>query len=379
VVKRLIFILALLMLPVCALAAVELDADDDGKIDVDYLPTTDFSVETDPASPLDGQIWWNEATKQLKVADALGIYSFNGTLAAWDTTPEAFSFTDVTNATTNSTYTSDAITVAGINHAAAISISGDASAKYSINNATAVSTNGTVESGDEVRAVVTSSADAGTEVNATVMIGGVSDVWSVTTASSATYLVNEDFEGTGNPSGWTVASNANPDFTDNPIDGLESLSLGTSSTSVNIPISTESSVLYCYFSFKSLVTPNTTGMRLFYIRDAADADLLGFGTRLSSDVPSFFLRAGSSSSATVTLPAGVGETNHVWLTCDFSTGTVTAYVSATTTKPGTATATYTVSLTDPLPAKVLIDNFTGAGGVVLDNIYISETDITEAP
>lgn len=181
-VKRLIFILALLMLPVCAMAAVELDADEDGKIDIEYLPTTAFSVETDPSSPEDGQIWWNETTKQLKIADQLGVYEFNATaLTAWDTTPEAFSFTDVENATTSTVYTSDAITVSGINHAAVISVSGDASAKYSINNATAVSTNGTVSSGDEVRAVVTSSADASTAVNATVTIGGVSDVWSVTT------------------------------------------------------------------------------------------------------------------------------------------------------------------------------------------------------
>jgi len=154
-----------------------------GKIDVDKLPTIDFSLETDPASPEDGRIWWNETEKLLKIADPSGVYTFNGTLAAWDTTPAAFSFTDVTNATTNSTYTSAAITVSGINHPAAISVSGDASAKYSVNNATATATNGTVESGDEVRAVVTSSASDATAVNATVTIGGVSDVFSVTTAA----------------------------------------------------------------------------------------------------------------------------------------------------------------------------------------------------
>jgi len=179
-----------------------------GKIDVDKLPTIDFSLETDPASPEDGRIWWNETEKLLKIADPSGVYTFNGTLSAWDTTPAAFTFTDITNATTETLYTSNAITVSGINHPSVISVSGDASAKYSVNNATATATNGTVESGDEVRAVVTSSASAATAVNATVTIGGVSDVFSVTTAEASGGSVacsgsftsgdNESFEnGTG--------------------------------------------------------------------------------------------------------------------------------------------------------------------------------------
>lgn len=191
--KRLIFLLLALVVACTAGAANTVQVMTNGTIDLDKLPTLDFSYETDPASPVDGQIWWNETTKQLKVADAAGVYEFNGTLVEWDTTPTAFSFTDVANATTATLYTSAPITVAGINHAAAISVSGDASAKYSINNATAVSTNGTVESGDEVRAVVTSSASDATEVNATVTIGGVSDVFGVTTAAAESTGISDDF------------------------------------------------------------------------------------------------------------------------------------------------------------------------------------------
>jgi hypothetical protein len=223
--KRLFVILAALLLATSAWAATatkNIDVDGDGKIDIGFLPTTDFSYETDPASPVDGQIWWNETDKVLRIAASDGIYSFTGTLTEWDTTPEAFSFTDVTNATTNSTYTSAAITVAGTNHAAAIYVSGDASAKYSINNATATAANGTAALGDEVRAVVTSSASDATAVNATVLIGGVSDVWSVTTTEaeaeievacngSITNGDNESFEkGAGEfcTTGWTIDNSA---------------------------------------------------------------------------------------------------------------------------------------------------------------------------
>jgi hypothetical protein len=184
--KRLILILATLLLCSSAWAATKVQVMTDGKIDVDKLPTIDFSLESDPASPEDGRIWWNETTKQLKVADTLGVYEFNATtLVEWDTTPAAFTFTDVVNATTETLYTSNAITVSGINHPAAISVSGDASAKYSVNSGTATAAAGTVTSGDEVRAVVTSSTSAATAVNATVTIGGVGDAFSVTTAAGA--------------------------------------------------------------------------------------------------------------------------------------------------------------------------------------------------
>jgi VCBS repeat-containing protein len=188
-------LLLALLIAGSASAATKVQVMTDGVIDVDRLPTISFFQATDPPSPELGQIWWNNATNQLKVAGALGVYEFNATsLVEWDTTPEAFSFTDVTNATISTPYTSDPITVSGINWPAAISVSGDASAKYSVNNATAVSTNGTVASGDSVRAVVTSSASDGTAVNATVVIGGVSDAFVVTTAASASeWAIDDDF------------------------------------------------------------------------------------------------------------------------------------------------------------------------------------------
>jgi len=204
--KRLFLILATLLLCSSAWAATKVQVMTDGKIDVDKLPTIEFSLETDPASPEDGRIWWNETEKLLKIADPSGVYTFNGTLTAWDTTPAAFTFTDITNATTETLYTSNAITVSGINHPAAINVSGDASAKYSVNGGTATVDDGTVSVGDEVRAVVTSSADAATVVNATVTIGGVGDAFSVTTAAAveAPYI-DVDFESGEAPSGWTTA------------------------------------------------------------------------------------------------------------------------------------------------------------------------------
>jgi len=162
-----------------------------GKIDVDKLPTADFSLETDPVSPEVGSIWWNETDKELKIADSAGVYAFEGVLTAWDTTPDAFAFTDITEADPETLYVSDAITVSGINYPVAISVTGATSAKYSINNGAATSEAGTVRVGDTVRAVVTSSALDETAAVATVTIGGVSATYSVTTAEGVVVPTTE--------------------------------------------------------------------------------------------------------------------------------------------------------------------------------------------
>lgn len=96
-----------------------------------------------------------------------------------DTTPDAFSFTDQSGVALSSTITSAAITVAGIDAAAAITITGGT---YDINGSgTFVSTEGTVNNGDTVRARHTSSASYLTATNTVVTIGGVSDTFTSTT------------------------------------------------------------------------------------------------------------------------------------------------------------------------------------------------------
>lgn len=160
-------------------------------------------LATDPGTPTEGQAWVNTTDGKFKVASSTGVYSTAAlTYAAWDTTPTAFSFTDVTDADLSTVYTSNAIEVEGINYPAAISASGGT---YSINSTeTFTGTAGTVALGDLVRARVTSSASNSTAVNATVTIGGVEDTYTVTTAPASgdtfcanhsTVLMCEDFDG----------------------------------------------------------------------------------------------------------------------------------------------------------------------------------------
>ena len=122
--------------------------------------------------------------------------TFSVTTMAADTQPDPFTFTDRTNASLNTEYKSNAITVAGINTASPISITGGT---YAINGGTYTSASGSVSLGNTVKVRKVSSSAYATTKSATLTIGGVSDTFSVTTHAlhSAGSLDTEGFNAGG--------------------------------------------------------------------------------------------------------------------------------------------------------------------------------------
>jgi hypothetical protein len=78
----------------------------------------------------------------------------------------------------STTVTSNTITIAGIDAKTSISITGGT---YSINGGTYISSSVSVSNGDTVTLQLTSSGSYSTTTNALLTIGGVSDIFSVTT------------------------------------------------------------------------------------------------------------------------------------------------------------------------------------------------------
>ncbi len=117
-------------------------------------------------------------TATLSIGGVSGAYLVT-TVAASDTTPDAFSFASVTGAAPGSEQTSNAITVSGISAAAPITISGG---RYSVNDGRYGADPGTVVSGDRVRVRVAAPAAAGATNVARLIIGGVGAEFSVSTA-----------------------------------------------------------------------------------------------------------------------------------------------------------------------------------------------------
>jgi len=110
-----------------------------------------------------------------------GVTSVSQTIAiapANDSIPAPFSFTAQTGVALSAVATSNPLTVSGINSASAISIVGGT---YSINGGAYVSTAGTVTNGQTVTVQQTASGSYGMLTTATLIIGGVSGVFDVTT------------------------------------------------------------------------------------------------------------------------------------------------------------------------------------------------------
>lgn len=95
-----------------------------------------------------------------------------------DTTPDAFTFIDVNDVEPTTEQTSNAITVAGIDAAAQITVTGG---EYSIGcSTTFTSAAGTINNGESVCVQHTASADFGGMTDTTLAIGGVSDTFTST-------------------------------------------------------------------------------------------------------------------------------------------------------------------------------------------------------
>ena len=110
--------------------------------------------------------------------------SFTSTTIPADTTPDAFSFTAAGNVALNTPETSNTVTIAGINAAAPISVSGG---DYSIGcGANFTHAAGTISNGQAVCVRHTSAAAPATATTTTLTVGGVAAAFTSTTAAADT-------------------------------------------------------------------------------------------------------------------------------------------------------------------------------------------------
>lgn len=134
---------------------------------------------------------FNRALSTEEIAAIANAGSAGKCQATDDTTPDPFTFVDVTGVPLSTVQTSNAITVNGITAPAPLSIVGG---EYELgsNPGTWSSSDGTVANGDTVRVRHTSAATASTAVDTTLTIGGVFDTFTSTT-------LGPDLTGAWNP------------------------------------------------------------------------------------------------------------------------------------------------------------------------------------
>jgi hypothetical protein len=100
-------------------------------------------------------------------------------IVAQDTTPAAFSFTDLTNQPLSTVTTGAPVTITGINWPTSFSVTGGT---VQVNGSGSFVTSGTVNNGDTLTPRVTTSASEATAADCVVTVGGVSDTFTATTA-----------------------------------------------------------------------------------------------------------------------------------------------------------------------------------------------------
>ena len=124
------------------------------------------------------QTFWH-IQDSTKIARSYSVITSSGS----DVTPDPFTFTDVTNAALSTLYTSNAITVAGVTASVPIAIF-VTGGTYNINGGAFTPSSGTVVLGDVVLVRATSSSSPSTNIDTVLSIGGVTDTFSITTAST---------------------------------------------------------------------------------------------------------------------------------------------------------------------------------------------------
>ncbi|HEU5136784.1 MAG TPA: hypothetical protein VFU13_16680 [Steroidobacteraceae bacterium] len=107
--------------------------------------------------------------------------TFTATTVAADTTPDAFTFTNLTGTALSIAAGSNEIVISGINTNAPVSITGG---EYSINGGAYTAAAGTVTNGQALRVRVNSSALFSTQVSTVLTVGGVSATFSATTMAA---------------------------------------------------------------------------------------------------------------------------------------------------------------------------------------------------
>lgn len=110
--------------------------------------------------------------------------TYTSTTAAQDTTPDAFSFTDVTGALASNLYTSNTVTITGITGSVSCSVSGGGSPTISVNGGSRT-TSTTITNNQTLNVQLVASSSANTGVTATVTVGTVSSNYTVTTGAAS--------------------------------------------------------------------------------------------------------------------------------------------------------------------------------------------------
>ena len=135
-------------------------------------------------STIEGGLRWSSVNTTFEMCDGTSWRKIVGVAPSSDCTPDAFSFTGVTNQSLSMLIFSNTLNITGIDPGCVVSASGSGSPEISVNGSAWVSA-AAINSGDTLRVRQISSNAVSTARVATVNVGTASDNWSVTTRAGS--------------------------------------------------------------------------------------------------------------------------------------------------------------------------------------------------
>jgi hypothetical protein len=149
---------------------------------------------------IEGAMRYNDTADYIEYCDGSTWRLMMSSSAQVDVTPNAFSFTDVTDQSLSTLIVSNSVTVTGFDGTLAATVSGGGSPEVSVNGGGWAASVG-IQSGDTIRVRLTSSNSVSTMLTASVTIGGTSDNWNVTTRAGNTRIFSTSGTYTGSLGG----------------------------------------------------------------------------------------------------------------------------------------------------------------------------------
>ncbi len=190
------------------------------------------------------------------------------------------------------------------------------------------------------------------------------------------YLVSEDFEGTGTPSGWVESGSPDFDYAYLPVQGAQMLSCPDGSSAYK-NFANSSGTCWAFARIRRLSTPTVTDFTILGLFDSSGTSLASVRTRNTSN--GWRLWAGS---------AYVGTTNYggsnvnvaIWLSYTAGTGgnaVTSIYINNSEIRPASPALIHT-SGTRTANAERVICNASGAQ-ILFDKVRVSASPIGSNP
>lgn len=204
--------------------------------------------------------------------------------------------------------------------------------------------------------------------------------------SLTSWLLQEDFEGTGTPAGWTAASSGGTfDETINKIAGNQSLQVTGASTStfrfaltpLIAGLPGDGSTWMAYWQMKMVSAPITSNGTIFEVRRAAD-NLVSQRGSIIVTTNELRLQNGSGVSGTGAYSLTAGVVYHVWIK-RMADGTLQGWVNTSATFPGGAAMLNGSASVNPGAAGYLALGSGRQAVIVYDHLRVSALDIGSNP